>query len=280
MTYRSLLVSLGPDPLCAERTRVAIALANDFECHVVGVAPTGLVDLQGSPGAAATLADVAARAWDALRGRAERAAQRFRDDCVAAGVESFEALVEESEPASSLVHHAHCNDLSVLTQADPAAAGHRMAHEIVVRVVLRSARPTLILPHVGRCARVGSNVLVAWDDSREAARALADALPLLRRAARVQVVAWNEARVHDGKPLRARLEALQRWLTRHGVAAELRVQTTRVAIAEAIRAHAVELNADLLVMGAYGHSRWAERVLGGATRGLLASMTVPVLMSH
>ncbi|HEY8710325.1 MAG TPA: hypothetical protein VIM34_20295, partial [Burkholderiaceae bacterium] len=192
MTSRSLLVSLGPDPLCAVRTRVAIGLANEFGSHVVGVAPTGLVDLPASPGAAASLADVAALAWDALRGRADQAAQRFRDDCVAAGVESFEALVEESDPAPSLVHHAHCNDLSVLTQADPTAAGHRMAQEVVVRVVLQSARPTLILPHAGRYDRVGSNVLVAWDDSREAARALSDALPLLRRAARVQVVGWNE----------------------------------------------------------------------------------------
>ena len=280
MTYRSLLVLLDPDPACAERTRVAIQLANDLEGHLVGVAPTGRIELPASTGAAAALAEFATLAWDTLHGQAAQCAQRFREACTAAGVASFEALVDASGHAPSLVQRAHCSDLTVLTQADPGAPGHRAVQALVEQVVLHSARPTLILPHAGRADRIGRNVMVAWDDSREASRALADALPLLRRAARVQVVAWHEARPPDGEPLSARLAAVQRWLMRHGVSADLRVEAADTGIADAIAAHAAGLGADMIVMGAYGHARWAERVLGGATRGLLASMPVPVLMSH
>ena len=280
MTYRSLLVLLDQDPLCAARSQAAMRLAKVLDCHLVGVAPTGLIDLPVSPDAAASLAEFAALAWDTLRDQAERAADRFRDECRAAGVKSFEAVVDESDKATSLVRHAHCSDLSVLTQADPAAPGHRLAQNLVEQVVLHSARPTLILPYAGRFDTIGSNVMVAWDDSREAARALSDALPLLRLAQRIQVVSWNEAGASDDPTLRPRLDALHQWLMWQGVSADVCSETTGIDIADAMLSRAADLNTDLIVMGAYGHARWTERVLGGATRGLLASMTVPVLMSH
>ena len=280
MTYRSLLVFLDHDPLCAARTQVATRLAKALDCHLVGVAPTGLIDLPAFAEVATPLAEFAALAWDGLRDQAERATQGFRDKCRAAGVKSFEAVIDESDKAPSLVRHAHCSDLTVLTQADPGAAGHRLAQDLVEQVVLHSARPTLILPFAGRFDSIGTSVMVAWDDSREAARALSDALPLLRLAKRVQVVSWNEAGASDGNTLRPRLDALHQWLMWHGVSAEVRVETADIGIADAMLSRAADLDADLIVMGAYGHNRFAERVLGGATRGLLASMTVPVLMSH
>jgi nucleotide-binding universal stress UspA family protein len=122
--------------------------------------------------------------------------------------------------------------------------------------------------------------MVAWNDSREAARALSDALPLLQRASRVEVTAWVEANTGENKAVRTQLGALQQWLMWHGVAAKIQVETLGTGITEAILSSAADSNADLIVMGAYGHARWTERVLGGATRGLLDSMTVPVLMSH
>ncbi len=255
-------------------------LAKVLDCHLVGVAPTVLIDLPVSAQAAASLADFAALAWDTLRDQAERATNRFRDECRAAGVKSSEAVVDESDKAPSLVRHAHCSDLTVLTQADPTAPRHRWAQDLVEQVVLYSARPTLILPYAGRFDTIGTNVMVAWDDSRESARAVSDALPLLRLAKQVQVVSWNEAGAIEDKTLRPRLEALHRWLMWQGVSADVRVETTDVGIAKAMLSRAADLKTDLIVMGAYGHARWTERVLGGATRGLLASMTVPVLMSH
>ena len=280
MTYRSLLVLLDQDPLCATRSQAAMRLAKVLDCHLVGVAPTGLIDLPVSPQAAASLADFAALAWDTLRDQAERATDRFRDECRAAGVKSCEAVIDESDKAPSLVRHAHCSDLTLLTQADPASPDYHLVRDLVEQVLLYSARPTLLLPYAGRSDLIGTNVMVAWDDSRESARAVSDALPLLRLANHVLVVSWNEAHALVDKTLHPRLDALQQWLMWQGVSAELRVETTGIDIGQAMLARAAELDTDLIVMGAYGHARWTERVLGGATRGLLASMTVPVLMSH
>jgi len=280
MTYRSLLVFLDADPLCAARTRLSIHLAKDLDCHLVGVAPTGLIDMPAATEAAASLAEYAALAWDTLRDQAEQAAQRFRDECSAARLKSFESVVDETDKAPSLVRHAHCSDLTMLTQADPTAARHRAAQGVVEQVVMYSARPTLILPYAGRFDSVGDTVMVAWDDSKEAARAVSDALPLLRRAKRVQVVSWNEAGSDPDPSLRPRLDALHQWLMWQGVSADGGIETTDIDIADAMLSRAADLNANLIVMGAYGHARWTERVLGGATRGLLTSMTVPVLMSH
>jgi nucleotide-binding universal stress UspA family protein len=280
MTYRSLLVLLDVDPLCAARTHVAIRLARSMDCHLVGLAPTGLLDLPAAPVADASFGDLAALAWDTLREQAARAARRFDEECRAAGLKSFEAVVDETDRAASLVRHAHCSDLTVLSQADPGTQGHRQARALVEQVVLHSARPTLMLPYVGHIETLGSNVMVAWDDSREAARATADALPLLRRAERVQVICWSKADAGNERVRQPRLDALQQWLAWQGVSADVRMETTDIGIADAMLSRAADLGADLIVMGAYGHARWAERVLGGATRGLLSSMTVPVLMSH
>ena len=95
----------------------------------------------------------------------------------------------------------------------------------------------------------------------------------------MHVVQWNETG-DDESGLHARLEALAKWLLWQGVAAEVQVEASGIGIAEALLSRASDLSIDLIVMGAYGHTRWTERMLGGATRGLLASMTVPVLRSH
>ena len=106
MTYRSLLVLLDQGPLCAARSQAAMRLDKALDCHLVGVAPTGLIDMPVTAHAASSLADFAALAWDTLRDQAERAADHFRDECRAAGVKSCEAVIDESDKAPSLVRHA------------------------------------------------------------------------------------------------------------------------------------------------------------------------------
>lgn len=279
MTYRSLLVHLGPDLSCASRTHAAIQLAQRLGAHLVGLAPTGLVDLPAVPEAASALGDLATMAWDSLRDQARASTDTFREACRSAGLKSFETVIDETGKASSIVHHAHCCDLTVLSQADRAAAGQRASQEMVEQVLLYSARPTLLIPVAGPVDTVGTRALVAWDDSREAARAVSDALPLLRLSKQVQVVCWKE-KGDDGKNLPARLDALHQWLMWQGVAAEVRTESAQAGVAQAMLSCAASMNADLIVMGAYGHARWAERMMGGATQTLLSAMTVPVLMSH
>jgi nucleotide-binding universal stress UspA family protein len=241
MTYRSLLVHLDDSERCTARLDLAIGLARQFEAHLVGLAPTGRLPWSGTNGAGLLGAEVVNLALAQLHQRAENRAQRFRERCRLGALKSLEVVVDEADDAASTVHHGHCSDLIVIGQADPAAPDPANARSTVEQVVLHSARPTLIVPWTGSLSRMGHTVLVAWDDSREAARALADALPLLCQAREV---------------------------------------ATELDVGNALLSHAADLGADLIVMGAYGHARWTERVLGGATRTLLATMTVPVLMSH
>ena len=280
MTCRSVLVPLDRTPSCAARVGYALALAKALNCHAVGLAVTHPADLSVLPATAPTLSESAARVWDALRDQAERVAGTFRDACHGAAVESFEAIVEEGPRVDLVLQHARCCDLALLTQADPSRPDFHATKDLIESVVLHSARPTLVLPHAGRFDAPAERVLVAWDDSREAARAVSDALPLLQRAQRVEVVSWNETRAEPDTALHARLDALLRWLKWHGVEARARVEPAGAGIADAILSRAADTGAGLVVMGAYGHARVSEWVLGGATRDLLRSMTVPVLMSH
>ncbi len=162
----------------------------------------------------------------------------------------------------------------------PALATTAACSALVEQIVLHCARPTLVVPADGHRLPIGTRALVAWDDSREAARAVADALPMLRLAGAVEVVSWSESMLDEPMQMSQRLEALQRWLMWQGVGADVRSESSEMPIAEAIRTRAAAGRIDLIVMGAYGHPRWAERMLGGATRGLLRAMAVPVLMSH
>lgn len=281
MTYRSLLVLLDQGPQRAARSDAAIRLAKALDCHLVGLAPIGL-SMPVAAEATASGSDFAALGQGTPLDQAERTTERFREECRTAGVKSFEATIDEADMASSLVRHAHCSDLTILTKADPAAPDHRTAQELVEHVVLHSARPTLILPYAGRfdtIGTIGTNVMVAWDDSRAAAHALSDALPLLRLAKHVQLVTWKEEGVNGDKVLRVRCDELRQWLVRHDVSAEVSIETTDIDVVDAMLSHAADLRTDLIVMGAYGHTR-SSHVQDGTTRGLLAAISVPVLFSH
>jgi nucleotide-binding universal stress UspA family protein len=280
MTYRSLLVLLDQDPSCEARVDAAIGLVKSFDAHLVGAAPTGLIQMPAVPESVSSLSGLHALAWDQLRDQAEASAQKFREVCRRAGLKSFEAVIDESEKPSSLIRCAHCSDLTVLTQAMPTP-GWQAATEIVETVVMQSARPTLILPSVARDnAMPGRTALVAWDDSREASRAVWDALPMLRKAAQVHVTSWEEPDTHLAGRLRERLQSLRQWLAWQGVAAEVNVEVAESGVAAAIISRAADLGADFIVMGAYGHARWAERLLGGATRYLLEKTPVPLMITH
>jgi nucleotide-binding universal stress UspA family protein len=277
MTYRSIVVHVASDSGFDARVGLAVELACNMDSHLLGVAPTGLVGMPVAlePAAMGPLHELAV---EAMRNEARSAEARFREACEQAGLKSFDSVVDKADPVESLVRHARCSDLCIVGQPDPRHEEHRLKRQQLEQVILHSARPTLIVPYVAGTTTVGRGALVAWDDSREAARAVSDALPLLRLAQRVDVVSWAERGRTTIRP--EQLQALQHWLIRQGVAANVHAETTDDGIAETVLSRAADLGSDLIVMGAYGHTRWREVVLGGATRGLLASMTVPVLMSH
>ena len=172
---------------------------------------------------------------------------------------------------------ARLHDLVVLGQPDPdAPANGAQPGEIV----LSSGRPTLLVPYAGEVSGVGRHILVAWNGTREAARALHDAMFLIDGADAVTVLEIDPPDAGSGDPeLRAARVAAA--LTRRGVTAKAETAVSGEApIADIILSTAADLTADLIVMGGWGHSRLREFVFGGASRGILQEMTVPVLMSH
>jgi nucleotide-binding universal stress UspA family protein len=280
MAWRSVLVHLEDDARCDARVDVAVRLAHERDARLIGVAPTGWVDwmypVLPSPIGAEQLARAAAQ----LRRQAGAAAQRFVERCKASSLEAPATVVAEGDAADVIVEHGHCSDVIVLGQADASRPDHRALQAFVERVVLHASRPVLVVPYAGSFGTLGKRIVVAWDGGREAARALGDALPMLYMASDVRVVHFAEP---GDAPTRVSesLRAVEQWLQWHGVNATVHAQTLGdIDIGDALLSFASDATADALVMGAYGHPRWSERVLGGATRSLLRQMTVPVLLSR
>lgn len=277
MTYRSMLVALDATPGNPARVNIAVALAKEYEAHLVGLAPTAVIDMQALP-AAVVMEDFVAQAGTAVLAQARDVAQQFHQRCAAAALPSFEAVVDQATVPESLGRHAQCADLLVMSQPDPSVPNFRQHLAELEEVLLDSARPVLLIPYTHLEPLRVRRVLLAWDGSRESIRAMTDALPLLRRAETVTLVHWR-GEADDTRP-QERLASLRQWLALQGVEAEARDEVTALAIGDALLNAASDLGADLIVMGAYGHARWAERLFGGVSRTLLQSMTVPVLMSH
>jgi len=203
----------------------------------------------------------------------------FELACQAAGCTDLTWQETQDEPVRAFSQHAWAADLLVLNQHDPKAEGASgVPADFVASVLLATGRPALVLPYIEIAKPPGQDVLVAWKATRESARALTSALPLLQRARQVHVLSWNEA----DTPGADATEPAMRYLLRHGVAAQSHAQRGRPPreLGEALLSQAADLQADLLVMGCYGHGRAREWALGGVTRTVLKSMTLPVLMAH
>ncbi|MBA4178756.1 MAG: universal stress protein UspA [Leptothrix sp. (in: Bacteria)] len=216
----------------------------------------------------------------ASEAEARRAArQHFERACAAADCTELPWRETVDEPVRGLCQAAWSTDLLVLSQHDPTAEDPSgVAADFVASVLVSSGKPGLVLPYIDFAPDIGRQVLVAWKATRESARALGAALPLLQRAQRVHVVSWNEL---DAPEDDATLPAM-RFLHHHGVVAHAHAQPGKPPreLGESLLTLAADLQADLMVMGCYGHGRAREWALGGATRTVLRAMTVPVLMVH
>jgi nucleotide-binding universal stress UspA family protein len=149
---------------------------------------------------------------------------------------------------------------------------------IIEAALFDSGRPVLVIPYIQREGFKLDRVMVCWDGSRSAARAVADALPLLVRAKQVEIVLVSSEPAKSDEIPGA---DIAHHLARHGLKVELRrIVSADVDATNMLLSHAADIGSDFLVMGGYGHSRLREFVLGGVTRGMLASMTLPTLMSH
>jgi nucleotide-binding universal stress UspA family protein len=209
--------------------------------------------------------------------RADTAEQQFRDRLRSLRVEGDWYPFDRPD-TGELIALAQAADLVIVGQAKP---GTRPAPTWrPEEIVISCGRPVLMVPYIGTYERVGRRVLVAWDGSREAVRALNDALPLIRAADEVTVMTVR-ARVKDLDTTHDSMKRIVRHLARHGITARpTQALHLGSAISDELLSRSVDLAADLLVAGAYHHSQLRESLLGGVSRELFQHMTLPVLMSH
>jgi nucleotide-binding universal stress UspA family protein len=180
--------------------------------------------------------------------------------------------------AAVVMEHGRSADLIVAGQTDPDWDLSPLM-DFPERLALESGRPVLVVPYVGRYPKIGQNVVIAWKAGRESARAAFDALPILQQARTVQILEIKERR-DDSKGLTAET-SIAASLGRHGIKPVVRSQVVGdIAVGDEILSRLADLDADVLVMGAYGHSRMRELVFGGVTRHIARHMTVPTLLSH
>ncbi len=167
-------------------------------------------------------------------------------------------------------------DLAVVGQAEPEISA---VEEVIAESTLFGAgRPMIVVPYIQKAPLKLDNVMVCWDGSRPAARAIADAMPLLEKAVRVEIVIVTNER---GKQDEIEGADMGQHLARHGLKVDVhRMAGGNIDVADALLSHAADSGTDFIVMGGFGHSRLREFVLGGVTHSIMRSMTVPVLMSH
>ena len=276
MTWKTLLAHVDDAPSCRSRLAAAFRLARAFDAAVVGMYLVPGTTM--TPSGAALLPDDVAAARLGRYGDAQHEAEAaFRAQATQAGVREVEWRAPAGAMVDAAILAARCTDLVILSQDDPAAGGR---NAFATNVVLGCGRPTLVVPYIGAPADFGERILVAWDGGREAARAVGDALPLLARARHVDVIAVDSDTDEDVEE-RLSVARLAQWLAAHGVTADVdRQHAGDVGTGEWLLSRAADLSADLLVMGGYAHARLRELVVGGVTRTMLRSMTIPVLLSH
>ncbi|GJH10524.1 universal stress protein [Caballeronia novacaledonica] len=275
MSYKTILVHLDTSVRAHPRLETALQLARQFDAYVIGLFSVFEPNARAFNVMAGTAAYYEART--AVRREQAGALERlFHAELNRAGV-SGEWLAP-AEPADHAVpHHARCADLVIAGQDDPGDPESYIGDGFRENLILSAGRPVLLMPCTGFFPSIGRFPMIAWDGGREAARAVHDALPLLKAAGRATIVRVDEKA--DERIADADIAAC---IARHGVEVDI-VSGASGADASAgdiLLSRAADLGADLVVMGGYGHARWRELVLGGATRTFLQSMTVPVLMSH
>lgn len=293
MAYRTILVHVDETPRVAERIRYAVELALQDDGHVLGVALTGISRVLYQNAILDEQDPNLALHLNFLRERANRALEQFAPLVQRLGLRSFEQRVVDDDPGSGLSLLARHADLVVIGQADPEHVSTVAGTEFPAQVLTHSGRPVLVVPYAGLTRPAGAahaparRILIAWNGSKEAARAVREALPLLKRADSVNIAVFDpdyQKALHGESPGCD----LLKFLMRHGIDAEILVRQTERAgmlkrpsgTGEALLSLAQDQESDLLVLGAYGHSRFRETLLGGVTRTVLETMTVPVLMAH
>ena len=278
--YKTILMYADQFSGFERRLQVAAALASEADSHLIGTVASGGPQLDYLVYGAATLAPPPPIDYEPLREAAREQLARFDERCRQLGVASYETRFQDSSAADALILQSLYCDLVITGQSDLSDRSLIWSTRLPAYLALHSARPLLVIPEGdGPVTIPGRSIVIGWNATAEASRAVAGALPLLLRAQRVQIVVLNP-RQHFGQHGQEPGADLATYLARHGVSAEVSRSETSEECGTALCRLAQDSGADLIVAGAFGRSRFQEWVLGGTTHSLLSQSRLPLLLGH
>ena len=279
METRDILVVMENAAVVPQRIAPAAALATRFGARLAGFFASGY-PIMASYGDVSGWSQLVDAYMEAQRREAAAAGAAFREALNRDKLQG-EWIFREADETGSAIAEAALHDLVVIGQPNPDAG---LSGAIGLRpeeIVLSCGRPVLVVPYAGTFPDIGRRVLVAWNGSRESTRALHDAMSLMADAEAVTVIEIDPPAPGVAAPAASAAQVAAA-LVRRGIAAKPETETTSgdISVEDLLLSRANDLDADLLVMGAYGHSRMREFVLGGVSRSIFRHMTLPVLMAH
>lgn len=277
--YRRIAVHLDHGFDCERRTRLALSLAKRHKAELVGIYASAAPP-QYYYGESVLMSRTL-NVMKELQAQNRAAVQNaFLEAAAAADVPAV-VRAGDTAPSVCVALHARTSDLVIVSQfnRDDVEAAHES--EFVEQMLLTAGRPVLVLPSSGDFPTVGARVLFCWDGSREAARALGDATPALRLSSQLIALTMDEGGSSQ-KDEATPFEDLATYCVAHGMPApdHVRRDIKGVGVGSTILNAAADHSADMIVMGAYGHSKLRQWAMGGATASILKSMTVPIMFSH
>ncbi|MCW9035881.1 MAG: universal stress protein [Alphaproteobacteria bacterium] len=278
MAYKDLLVHMDNGRSIKSRLNIAVKLAADNDAHLTGLyvmtRPHVPQFIQAHIGE-----EVLEAQRSAIIAGSKKAEELFIRTCEREGVK-YEWRSIEDDLFEGIRLHTRYADLAILGQYDPDNSIGEGADSLIDRLVLSAGRPVLVIPYVGEYPTMGSRAMVAWDGGRLAARAINDAIPLIQNSKLVEVLAINP-KAGNGQHGDIPGADICLHLARHGIRADAEhIISPDVDPGNLLLSRAADQSIDLIIMGAYGHRRLRELVLGGMTHHILKHMTVPVLMDH
>jgi len=277
MALHDILVHIDETPHCIKRVKIAFQIASQNSTQLT------CVYAKSDPNLGTFESNV--DKYRQLHQTSSDAAQkRYTDLAAEAGIQIRWKTAEFPNSAEAvtdqMVAFARLSDIIIVGQYDEETHDGSIAGDMPERLVLEAGRPVLVIPYAGNFEEVGKKVIIAWSPGRESVRAVNDAIPLLKASEQVKVVAINPKKASKGSAILPVVD-ITNHLKRHGIKAE----NDSFSIRELDEGNLIlntlaEEQADLLVMGAYGHNRFRELILGGVTQSIFEHMTTPVLMSH
>ncbi len=277
MSYKTIAAYLASPDGVADVIKLALPLAEKFDAHLIGMHASPGVPVLGTIGAQVP-PDIIEQYAQHMRDDTEAIKTAFAKAVKGAQVKTewrqHEQKVIGADILNTISEHTRCADIVIMGQFD----AEQRAGDLTADIIIGAGRPVIVVPKSCAATSLTGNIVIAWDGSRESARAAFDSLPLLKQAKSVYVVTVQKR--NGGDAISSGGGELAHSLARHGVTVEAVALESGASAGETLTKYASDKDCDLIVMGCYGHSRLRERLFGGATQNILQKMTRPVLMSH